>query len=71
MVNETCSVCNCEFDIEGEGGVKGEIGILPIALCPTCYSGMCDMTEQLEPNAHIDCPECGHGLKLRVNIVDD
>ena len=43
-----CSVCSCDFDIDGEGGVDGAIGILPVAFCPTCYSGICDMCSQLE-----------------------
>jgi hypothetical protein len=36
----TCSICSCEFDIGAEGGIDGYIGILPVALCPMCYSGM-------------------------------
>jgi hypothetical protein len=71
MVEETCSICSCKFDIDGEGGVRGDIGILPFSLCPTCYNGMLDMAEKLAPNACVECPECGHELKLRVNIVDD
>lgn len=43
-----CSVCECDFDIEAEGGIAGEFGILPVAFCPTCFSCMCDMAEQLD-----------------------
>ena len=35
-----CSICQCEFDIECEGGIDGYIGILPVAFCPMCFSGM-------------------------------
>lgn len=41
-----CSVCQCDFT-DDEGGIQGYIGILPVAFCPTCYSGICDMVEQL------------------------
>jgi hypothetical protein len=36
----TCSICSCDFDIELEGGVNGYIGIIPLALCPMCHSGL-------------------------------
>ena len=42
-----CSICQCDFT-DDEGGIQGYIGILPVAFCPTCYSGMCDMVEQLD-----------------------
>jgi hypothetical protein len=35
-----CSICDCGFDLEEEGGVDGFIGILPFSLCPMCYSGL-------------------------------
>jgi hypothetical protein len=35
-----CSVCHGEFDIECEGGIEGYIGILPVAFCPMCFSGL-------------------------------
>ena len=40
-----CNVCLSEFT-EGEGGVLGYFGILPVAFCPTCYSSMVDMVSQ-------------------------
>ncbi len=64
-----CSICSCDFDLEGEGGIRGNIGILPMALCPTCYNGMMDMAEQLGSNASIECPDCGEEIKLRVDRV--
>lgn len=66
-----CGICSCDFDITDEGGINGLIGILPVTLCPTCYNGMVDMVEMLEANAHIDCPECGHGIKLKVSVDND
>lgn len=41
-----CNVCQCDFT-DDEGGVQGHLGILPVAFCPTCFAGLCDMVEQL------------------------
>ena len=35
-----CSICHGEFDIDLEGGISGELGILPVSLCAMCYSGL-------------------------------
>lgn len=40
-----CSICAADFDLESEGGMAGWIGILPVAFCPTCYAGICDMVD--------------------------
>ena len=45
---EVCSVCQCEFDLNAEGGTKGKFGILPVAFCPTCLSSIFDMVEKLK-----------------------
>lgn len=42
-----CSVCSGEFDIEGEGGIFGHLGILPVYFCPTCFSGVTDLAAQV------------------------
>ena len=42
-----CSVCSGELDLDGEGGIVGDIGILPVAFCPTCFAGVEDMCKQL------------------------
>jgi|TARA_B100001094_G_scaffold9709_1_gene8679 rubredoxin len=42
-----CSICNVVYTKE-EGGVEGDFGILPVQFCPTCYSSMVDMVQQLE-----------------------
>jgi hypothetical protein len=47
--NHVCSVCSCDYT-EDEGGVEGNIGILPVAFCPTCFSGLCDMFQQYTEN---------------------
>jgi hypothetical protein len=43
--NHRCSVCLCDYT-EDEGGIVGYIGILPVAFCPTCFSGIIDMAQQ-------------------------
>ena len=45
---EVCSTCQCEFDLDAEGGTKGEFGIIPVAFCPTCLSSIFDMVEKLQ-----------------------
>ncbi len=45
-MSEKCSVCDCDFDVETEGGVLGFIGILPVAFCPTCKCGILDFADQ-------------------------
>jgi len=37
-----CSVCGSEVDLEGEGGVSGYFGIIPVAFCVWCYSSILD-----------------------------
>ncbi len=46
--NPTCSTCQCEFDLDEEGGTMGEFGIIPVAFCPTCLSSVFDMDEKLQ-----------------------
>jgi hypothetical protein len=41
-----CTVCSSKFDPDAEGGVEGYIGILPVAFCPTCMTGIFDFAEQ-------------------------
>ena len=42
-----CSICECSFIQEQEGGLNGQIGMLPVNFCPFCLSGVLDMTKQL------------------------
>jgi len=42
-----CTICSGSFDIDKEGGITGDIGILPIAFCPTCFAGVMDMADQV------------------------
>ena len=46
MITE-CSICNTDFNTEEEGGVQGDIGMLPVSFCPFCLSGVLDMSKQL------------------------
>ena len=43
----TCSICTGDFDLDSEGGIDGDLGILPVAFCPTCLAGVTDMVYQL------------------------
>ncbi len=40
---DECNICHCEFSIDNEGGVRGDIGIIPVAFCPTCHAGLHDL----------------------------
>ena len=47
-----CSICDCDFDVEGEGGILGYFGVCPVAFCPWCTTSIFDMVQQ-----HCDyCP---------------
>ena len=46
---EQCSICNCPFDLEKEGGVTGFFGIRPVTFCPDCKVGIWDMVDQQTP----------------------
>ena len=43
----TCSICTGDFDLDSEGGIDGDLCILPVAFCPTCLAGITDMVSQL------------------------
>ncbi len=47
--NHKCSICSCNYTSD-EGGVEGNIGILPVTFCPTCFSGLIDMAQQYLEN---------------------
>ena len=42
-----CAICSSDFDIDAEGGLSGEMGMLPVDFCPWCLSSLCDMMDQL------------------------
>ena len=43
-----CSICECTFCHEDEGGlIGGMIGMLPVSFCPICLSGVLDMARQM------------------------
>ena len=43
----TCSVCTGDFDLDSEGVITGELGILQVSFCHTCLAGVTDMVGQL------------------------
>tara|TARA_R110000796_G_scaffold56315_1_gene130584 strand:- start:364 stop:579 length:216 start_codon:yes stop_codon:yes gene_type:complete len=42
----TCSICEADVDLEGEGGIAGNFGICPVAFCVWCYASIVDMVSQ-------------------------
>ena len=56
----TCSLCGGEFDSNAEGGVAGDMGIIPVAFCVWCHAGMYDLYDQSRSDGLRECPECGH-----------
>tara|TARA_R110002020_G_scaffold115383_3_gene265303 strand:+ start:310 stop:561 length:252 start_codon:yes stop_codon:yes gene_type:complete len=63
--DRTCTICGGDFDLDNEGGVEGDFGILPVAFCPTCYACLMDMAEQL--GSIYECPHCGKGYDEEPN----
>jgi len=51
---EICSICEGDFDLDGEGGITGDLGMLPVAFCPFCLSGVTDLAEQLMEGEEMD-----------------
>jgi len=51
---EICSICECDFDLLGEGGITGDLGMLPVAFCPFCLTGVTDLAEQLMEGEEMD-----------------
>jgi len=43
-----CSICNCKFSPDDEGGLIGTLGVLPVQFCPTCLSGVISMVHYIE-----------------------
>jgi hypothetical protein len=49
--SKNCSICNTDHpkeDDDNEFWVRGFIGILPVAFCEICYTGVVNMVLQLE-----------------------
>ena len=46
-----CTACSGDFDIIGEGGIEGQIGILPMQFCPTCLNGIFEMVDYIRGEA--------------------
>ena len=47
VTDYTCTICEGPFNLDTEGGIRGEIGILPVSFCVTCLTGIMDMADQL------------------------
>ena len=48
-----CTICQCDFS-DDEGGTLGYLGVLPVAFCPPCFSGLCDMIDQTNEDEWVD-----------------
>ena len=46
-----CSICSTEFSLDDEGGIEGDLGMLPVSFCPFCLSGIFDMSKQIIQNS--------------------
>ena len=42
-----CTICESQFDLEGDGGTTGYFGMLMVAFCPFCLSSILDMGRQM------------------------
>jgi hypothetical protein len=49
MEENKCNVCSCTYT-DDEGGVQGYFGMIPVSFCPTCFSSMCNMVQQMNEN---------------------
>ena len=41
-----CSICDTPVDLENEGDIAGNFGIVPVAFCVYCYASIVDMVSQ-------------------------
>ena len=48
MDAKKCTICESELDDEAEMVIRGYIGIIPVAFCCTCGTGIFDMADQRE-----------------------
>ena len=48
MDAKECTICESELDEEVEIVTRGYIGIIPVAFCCTCGTGILDMADQRE-----------------------
>lgn len=47
LIEEECAICRSQFSLESEGGITGCIGLIPVAFCPTCLTGIVEMVDEL------------------------
>jgi len=55
-MNHNCSICDVEIE-EENGDIIGNFGILPVAFCVWCYSGLTDMVFKLNGLDQVDVLE--------------
>ena len=65
-----CTICQCDFT-DDEGGIQGYLGILPVAFCPTCFAGLCDLMEQLDDREWEDLTNAEIGEIYRVGWANN
>tara|TARA_Y100000289_G_C3911019_1_gene144674 strand:+ start:333 stop:527 length:195 start_codon:yes stop_codon:yes gene_type:complete len=46
--NIKCTICECMFSLEAEGGTSGDLGQIPVNFCVTCLSSIYDMCESIQ-----------------------
>jgi len=60
MDAKECTICESELDDEVEIVTRGYIGIIPVAFCCTCRTGIFDMADQREEiMSEWEGEECG------------
>jgi NAD-dependent dihydropyrimidine dehydrogenase PreA subunit len=42
-----CTICRYKFNLNGEGGIQGFFGIIPVSFCSTCCSCIIDCSTSL------------------------
>ena len=69
--NHKCTICECIFT-EDEGGTLGDLGMLPVSFCPSCFSGLCEMVGQGNKNEWVDLTnqEIEQAHREKCNEVD-
>lgn len=65
-----CTICQCDFT-DDEGGIQGYLGILPVAFCPTCFAGLCDLMRQLDDREWEDLTNAEIGEIYRVGWANN
>ena len=65
-----CTICQCDFT-DDEGGIQGYLGILPVAFCPFCFSGIFTMVHQMDDREWEDLTNAEIGEIYRVGWANN